>query len=88
MLALLPRKVIWLFLIGCTMLLPMFALAQSVHQDLKETVRAVVVSVDREFERRITGTDATALVQELTIEIVEGDKGPQATNVMKDDTEE
>lgn len=48
--------------------------AQDVHQDLQETVRAEVVSIEREFERDIRGTDATATVQELLIRILEGDR--------------
>ena len=49
-------------------------LAQEVHRDLKETVRAEVISIENEFEREIRGTDATATVQQLLIRLLEGEK--------------
>ncbi len=63
---------------------PTVGWAQDVHQDLQETVRATVVSVDNEFERRITGTDATATVQELTIEIRDGARAGELVNIDND----
>ena len=48
--------------------------AQTVHQDLQETVRAEVVTIEEEFERPITGTDATATVQKLLIRLLEGER--------------
>ena len=55
-------------------LFPVATLAQEVHQDLQEMVRAEVVSIEREFEREIRGTDATATVQELLVRILEGER--------------
>ncbi len=60
--------------IGWACLLPFITYGQEVHQDLQETVRAEVVAVEREFERDIRGTDATATVQELLIRILEGER--------------
>ena len=75
----------WLALaLGLAMALPFIASAQDVHQDLQETVRATVVSIDDEFERRITGTDATATVQELTIEVREGARAGEEVSITND----
>lgn len=59
-------------------------LAQDVHQDLQETVRAEVVSIEREFERDIRGTDATATVQELLIRILEGERAGDVVDLDND----
>ncbi len=53
---------------------PAVLLAQTVHQDLQETVRAEVVTIEEEYERPITGTDATATVQKLLIRLLEGER--------------
>ncbi len=75
----------WLALaLGLAMVLPFIVSAQDVHQDLQETVRATVVSIDDEFERRITGTDATATVQELTIEVREGARAGEEVSITND----
>lgn len=50
------------------------ALAQEVHQELQETVRANVLEIVSQKERAITGTDAVATVQELRIEVLNGEK--------------
>lgn len=54
---------------GFLMCAPGLTRAQEVHQDLQETVEAVVLSIEEEYERDIIGTDATAMVQELLIRI-------------------
>ena len=58
--------------------------AQQVHQDLQETVRGQVVSVDREFQRRITGTDASATVQELSVRILDGEAAGRVVQIDND----
>jgi uncharacterized membrane protein len=47
--------------------------AQEVHQELQSTERAEVVKILAEQERAITGTDATALVQTVTVRLRSGD---------------
>ena len=49
-------------------------LAQEVHQDLQETVKARVLEVVEQSDRLIMGTDATTTVQTLRIELLEGEK--------------
>lgn len=56
------------------MLMPQFGTAQEVHQELQETVRAEVVKIIDESTREVTGTDTTALVQEILVEIRGGEK--------------
>ncbi|MEK7638563.1 MAG: YibE/F family protein [Patescibacteria group bacterium] len=51
---------------------PQPALAQTAHQDLEETVRAEVVSVEKEYDREIVGTDSSVHVQELRVTVKEG----------------
>ena len=51
-----------------------FAQAQEVHQELKETVRAEVLRVLHEEKQDIIGTDTEALVQEVEVRITEGEK--------------
>lgn len=75
---------VYLIAIGLSLVPGALVAAQSVHQDLQETVRAEVVSVDNEFERPITGTDATATVQELTIEVLEGDRAGAYVSIDND----
>ena len=81
---LVPFFVSYTAIILCVLTVPLLAMAQQVHQDLQETVRATVVSIDNEFERRITGTDATATVQELTIEVREGERAGELVTIDND----
>lgn len=55
-------------------LVPLIGLAQEVHQDFQERIQAEVLSVEDTYERTITGTDASTAVQELRVELLEGDK--------------
>jgi uncharacterized membrane protein len=48
--------------------------AQEVHQELQETVRAKVIEVTAEFERDIMGTGASTTVQEMRIQLLDGQK--------------
>jgi uncharacterized membrane protein len=49
-------------------------LAQEVHQELQETVRAEVLRILSTESRDIIGTDATAIVQEVQAVVREGEK--------------
>lgn len=55
-------------------LIPLGVLAQTVHQELEETVRATVLEIVGEEERDIFGTGATTTVQTLRIELKEGER--------------
>lgn len=55
-----------------TSFIPALAHAQTLHQDIQEQVRAEVVEVVDEYERAITGTEATATVQEVRVKLLEG----------------
>jgi len=54
--------------------LPLSGIAQTLHQEVQERVSAEVIEVMSESERDITGTDATATVQEVRVEILSGEK--------------
>lgn len=54
------------------LLAPLHLFAQEVYEELKETVRAEVVEVVKTYERAITGTNATATVQTVRVEVQEG----------------
>lgn len=56
------------------LLLPGLSAAQTLHQDLRERAKAEVLEVVNEYERDITGTDATATVQEVRAIIQEGER--------------
>ncbi len=61
-----------ILVIGAFLLVPFLSLAQEVHQELQETVRATVLEIQHEEVRDIIGTDTEALVQEVLVEITEG----------------
>ncbi len=65
---------------------PFVGLAQEVHQELQETVRAEVIKILDEEERDIAGTGATTVVQEVLIEVKgglrEGEKVSFFTDLM------
>lgn len=59
---------------------PLWSGAQEIHQELQETVRATVLDIVREEKEEIIGTDTTAIVQEVKVQILEGaKKGEVAT---------
>lgn len=60
------------------------ATAQVVHEELIETVRAEVVSIESESEREIMGTDTTAVVQEVTARIKGGELEGQVVSFEND----
>lgn len=51
-----------------------FVFAQTLHQDVQERLSAEVLEVVSEKEREITGTNATAKVQDVRVVIKEGDR--------------
>jgi uncharacterized membrane protein len=53
--------------------LPFSAGAQTLHQEVKEQLPAVVIEVVSERERQITGTDSIATVQDVRATITSGD---------------
>ncbi len=58
-----------------TLLTPALAAAQpAIHNDLKETVAAEVISINEEFSRTIPGTETTIDIQDITIRFLDGAK--------------
>lgn len=53
---------------------PASAIAQTLHQDVQERISAEVLEVVSEKDRQITGTGATATVQEVRIILQEGER--------------
>lgn len=53
---------------------PMLGFAQELHQELQETVPAEVIKIIDENSREIIGTDTTAIVQEVLVEVKGGVK--------------
>ncbi len=70
-----------------TVIFPVATLAQELHQDVKETVRAEVIEIVSEEEREVSGTEITTSIQEVRIRIKDGArKGEEAqltTEVVK-----
>jgi len=62
------------FIASVLVFAPVIASAQEVHQDFEERVQATVLSVEDSYERTITGTGASTTVQELRIELLEGER--------------
>jgi uncharacterized membrane protein len=59
----------------CTCGFPTLLYAQAaVHNDLKETVTAEVVSINDSFEREIPGTETVIAIQDITIRFTDGSK--------------
>ena len=73
--------VIALFGLG---LLPSVLLAQEVHQEFQETVKAEVIEIVKQFDRTIMGTDATTTVQEMRIQIKEGVRAGEVVKLDND----
>lgn len=66
---------------------PQFLLAQEVHQDLEERVQAEVLSIEEEYERPITGTGATAVVQESRIKLLNGEREGEIVDLISEKVE-
>ena len=65
-------------------LLSPLASAQEAHQELQETVRAVVLEITDEFDRDIFGTGATTTVQQVRVEVRSGSKAGEVVNFEND----
>lgn len=63
---------------------PSLGLAQEVHQELQEIVKAEVIEVVKEYERDITGTGASTTVQELRIQLKDGEKAGEVVSLEND----
>jgi uncharacterized membrane protein len=65
-----------IFLLGLVLsfLFTNVALAQEVHEEWQETVKARVLEVLEENDRDIMGTGATTTVQKLRVELLEGER--------------
>ncbi len=59
-------------------------LAQEAHQELQETVRAVVLEITDEYDRDIFGTGATTTVQQVRVELKSGSKVGQVVSFEND----
>ncbi len=76
-----------LIIIGVMAVFPLGAWAQEVHQDFTERVQATVLAIENTYEREITGTDATTLVQESRIELLEGEKAGEIVGLTSEKVE-
>lgn len=70
----LGRTWLGVVLLGLVFIVPGISLAQEVHQELQETVKAKVLEIVEQSDRQIMGTDATTTVQTLRIELLTGMK--------------
>ena len=67
--------------------MPIGVVAQEVHQDFEERVQAEVLSIEESYERSITGTNATTLVQESRIELLGGEKAGEIVGLTSEKVE-
>lgn len=69
--------------IGCFALLfwGLPAVAQVLHQELQETVKAEVLEIVDEYQRDIMGTGAQVQIQQLRVELLEGQKEGYVANL-------
>lgn len=58
--------------------------AQEVHQELQETVRAEVLEIVEQYDRDILGTGATTTVQELRAKLLSGSKAGEVVRFEND----
>jgi uncharacterized membrane protein len=61
---------------------PQLLVAQTLHQDVKETVSATVLEVVSEETKEITGTDTTTSIQEVRVLLQEGDKKGEVVSMV------
>jgi uncharacterized membrane protein len=77
-------RVLVLSLLSFVALASPVAFAQDAHQELQETVRAVVLEITDEFDRDIFGTGATTTVQQVRVELRSGSKAGEVVNFEND----
>lgn len=63
---------------------PVVVVAQTVHQDLHETVPAEVIEVVREDQRTITGTDTVTMEQEVRVELKSGEREGEVATIINE----
>jgi uncharacterized membrane protein len=80
LLNLFSKSVLGLFFL----VVPLQVGAQEVHQDFSERIQATVLSVEDNYERSITGTGASTTVQELRIELLEGEKAGEIVSLISE----
>jgi uncharacterized membrane protein len=78
-------KFILLFL-AITFLFPFFSSAQTIHQDLQGVWNAKVLEVVSEKKQNVPGTDTETVIQELQIEILEGERKGEVIELKNDFT--
>ncbi|MEZ4103792.1 MAG: YibE/F family protein [Candidatus Paceibacterota bacterium] len=64
--------------------LPSLLLAQEVHQEFQETIKAEVIEVTNQYERDIMGTGASTTVQELKIKLKDGERTGEMVDLEND----
>lgn len=69
---------------GTTLLAPSLLEAQAIHQEFQELVKAEVLEVVNQYERIIMGTQASTTVQELRIQILEGERANEVVRLEND----
>jgi len=77
-------KIVLYSLICVAFFTPVGVSAQVVHQDLQSTERAEVVEILAETEREIIGTEATALVQTVRVQLLSGEEKGSLVNFDND----
>ena len=68
------KKELLFLILLCVFFGPSEGVAQELHQDLQGTERAEVLSIIKEEERDIIGTDAKALVQTVSARLLSGEQ--------------
>lgn len=71
-----------LFLV--TLVLPVSAMAQTIHQDVQERVPAEVLEITDETVREIIGTGATTMVQEVRVQLKGGDRNGEVVTMINE----
>lgn len=60
---------------------PALVWAQEIHQDLQETINGKVLEIVSDTQREVTGTDTMTSVQELRVELTEGDRSGEVVSI-------
>jgi len=63
---------------------PAIGIAQEAHQDFTERVSATVLAITKEYDRPVLGTGATTTVQELRIELNEGERAGEIVDLVSE----
>ena len=78
------KKVLGTFVMVFLSAVPSLVLAQEVHEEFQETIKAEVIEVVREYDRIIMGTQSSTTVQELRIILKEGVKAGEVVPLDND----